>query len=365
MRLYYHHVGLKGATEDFKKTVFSSVPISIIQTAVNDESTHKAEMIEVLRANFPDGKFNCWGVPSGASNVINNLKEGDTVLLVESTGTDGRVPVLCKVIGFWKDELKVLSKALWGSEQFPYIFFFHTQRMVLTWDEFRDQLGYSPNFDPRGKFYSVADSKLESLGGPERYTNFLLTHYTEMSSGVDVLTSSDIKKEVGDVESKYVKEIEEEALSIKQRSLDKNPDLTEGTAKKKKEVRERPRSAAFRISIKKLYKFKCAICDTGLLSPNGQAAVESAHIYPKELDGSDDFRNGICLCRMHHWAFDVGWLSIADDYSLIVRDDLPISPDYEFIRKYAGQEIHRPMQSEFIPHQVFLRAHRKLKGFKE
>lgn len=363
MKLYYHHVGLVGANEDFKKTVFGRVPISVVKNNVNDKNPNKAEMLKVLKANFPDGKFNCWGVPSGASSVINNLDVGDAVLLVESTGGDGRVPALCRVVGFWKDELRQLSKALWGNDKFPYIFFFHTEKLNLTWKQMLSHLGYKPNFDPRGKFYSVADSKLTSLGGAERYVEYLRANHAESNDPLKTITPNDVQKEVGDVNARYVKDVEQEVSTIKQQSLGEIPKLTEGTGKKIKEVAERPRSAAFRVSVKKLYKSKCAICGSSLLSPNGKPAVDSAHIYPKEFDGSDDFRNGICLCRLHHWAFDSGWLSIADDYSIIVRKDLPSTEEYDFIRKYEGQEITLPEQMEFAPHPLFLSAHRKLKGF--
>jgi hypothetical protein len=363
MKLYYHHVGLVGANEDFKKTVFGKMPISVVKHNVSDSNPNKPEMLKVLKANFPDGKFNCWGVPSGARSVINNLNVGDAVLLVESTGNDGRVPALCGVVGFWKDELRQLSKALWGNEKFPYIFFFHTEKLKLTWGQMLLHLGYKPNFDPRGKFLSVADSKLDSFGGAARYVEYLRARHAESHDPLANVTPDDVQKEVGNVDAKYLKDVEQAVSTIKQQSLDKSPRLTGGTVKKIKEVAERPRSAAFRVSVKKLYKFKCAICGLGLLSPDGKPAVDSAHIYPKELDGSDDFRNGICLCRMHHWALDSGWLSIADDYSVIVRKDLPSAEEYDFIRAYDGQEIRLPEQIEFAPHPLFLRAHRKVQGF--
>jgi hypothetical protein len=363
MKLYYHHVGLKGAKEDFKKTVFGKVSISVVNDGVPDNYSHKSKMLNLLEANFPDGKFNCWGVPAGASSVIKNIEDGDAVLLVESTGTDGRVPALCIVAGFWRDELRNLSKALWGDDKFPYIFFFSTERLNLTWRQLREHLGYSPNFDPRGKFYSVADKKLVTLGGAERYVELLRANYADSGNPLEKITPGDVKREIGKTDARYIKNVEEEISRIRRKSLSETPKLTEDSTKKIKEVAERPRSAAFRISVKKLYKSKCAICGISLISPDGQPAVDSAHIYPKEFDGSDDFRNGICLCRIHHWAFDAGWFSIANDYTIIVRSDLPESEEYNFIRDYNGQEITLPEQIEFSPHPTFLSAHRKLKGF--
>lgn len=364
MKLYYHHVGIPGSSEDFKKTVFGGKTIEIVEDNVSAAYPHKTEMLKLLRAHFPSNSFNCWGVPAGASSVIGNLKTGDAVLLVESTGKDGRVPALGVVVGFWRDELRGLSKALWGLNKFPYIFFFHTERLSLKWEQMRKQLGYKPKYNPRGKFLPVANNKLNSFGGVERYVEFLRTQYAESGSVLDTITVAEVQDEIGKVGTNYVKKIEKEISKIKQKTYDKTPKLTEGKAKRIKERTERPRSDAFRISVKKLYKSKCAICGFSLMSPDGKPAVDSAHIYPKELDGSDDFRNGICLCRMHHWAFDAGWLAIADDYTVIVRADLPESEEYDFIRNYAGQELTLPEQVEFAPHTTFLREHRKLKGFK-
>jgi len=270
---------------------------------------------------------------------------------------------LCQVAGFWNDEFRDLSKALWGAENFPYIFFFDTERLKLTWNEMLEHFAYASNYDPRGKFYSVADPRLDKFGGVERYVEYLRADFAESVAQLDSLTADEVKKEVGETTTAYVGKVKKEISSIKQQSLDKTPHLTEGAGKQVKVIEQRPRSAAFRISVKKLYQYKCAVCGFGLLTPDGQPAVDSAHIYPKELDGSDNFRNGICLCRLHHWAFDSGWMSIADDYTVLIRDDLPMAKEYDFIRNYADQEIHLPLQSEFAPHPLYLRAHRKLKGF--
>jgi len=44
--------------------------------------------------------------------------------------------------------------------------------------------------------------------------------------------------------------------------------------------------------------------------------AEAAHIVPYSALGKDDIWNGITLCRTHHWAFDAGWLSLLDDFSI-------------------------------------------------
>ncbi|WP_244531481.1 HNH endonuclease [Halogranum amylolyticum] len=55
-------------------------------------------------------------------------------------------------------------------------------------------------------------------------------------------------------------------------------------------------------------------------TPSGDPEVEAAHIYPRSENGADDPRNGLALCKLHHWAFDSGWLAVSDDYEILVKD---------------------------------------------
>src|SRR5215204_5568908 len=135
MRLFYHHVGLIGATEDFKKTVFAKVALAVAEDNIPQDDPLRDELLSNLRSQFPSGSFNCWGVPEGAKFVIKNLSPGDYVLLVESTSPDGgSVPALCHVKAYWYHALRSLSLALWGDEKYPYIFFFDTEELNLEWD---------------------------------------------------------------------------------------------------------------------------------------------------------------------------------------------------------------------------------------
>jgi putative restriction endonuclease len=58
------------------------------------------------------------------------------------------------------------------------------------------------------------------------------------------------------------------------------------------------------------YRYKCAMCGfTGLFneSPFG---LDAAHIKWHAYGGPDEMCNGIALCKLHHWAFDRGALTI-------------------------------------------------------
>ncbi len=202
-------------------------------------------------------------------------------------------------------------------------------------------------------FGSIDDFIHEMLGGPESGIG--------RARGLDRVTEQELD-ELAEAEDLDKTEVDRE-MEIIRYKITQDPKLREGLNPKASQTYARPRSTAFEISVKRLYGFRCAICGSGLRTPDGKPEVQSAHIFPKRLDGSDDVRNGICLCRRHHWAMDAGWISIADDYTILVRDDLPDHEDYEFIAEYEGEQIHLPLVAEAAPDEVYLREHRNLMGF--
>ncbi len=158
------------------------------------------------------------------------------------------------------------------------------------------------------------------------------------------------------------KKIEETQKSISKRS-EEEPDLEveRGT----REASERNiRSSVFSQKVKEEYDFKCAFCGAKRFSPEGNPEVESAHIYPVEEGGSDDLRNGIALCKLHHWGFDHGWLSLNDDLEIIVNKESEEEIPSDFL-DLEGEKIELPEHSKYKPHTKFLEGHRKLHGFSE
>lgn len=265
----------------------------------------------------------------------------------------------CK--GFWPHELRDLSFSLWGNDKYPYIFFFRTEKLTLSWPELREHLGYAHNFDPRGNFYPVRDDRLDDFGGVAAYVEGLRHNYAEEANLLTPITEEELQQLHGG-ENLDVAEVTE-ALPVSEGELEQTPPLTEESVPEPVQVTLKPRDAKFRILVRRAYDSACAVCGSSLCSTTGEPEVQSAHIYPKWLYGKDDLRNGLCLCRGHHWAFDAGWMSLSDDYTVLVRDDLPEQEDYEFIRKYAGSKMLLPKDKRVAPHAVFLQAHRKLMGF--
>jgi putative restriction endonuclease len=123
------------------------------------------------------------------------------------------------------------------------------------------------------------------------------------------------------------------------------------------------RNAAFSKNVKRNYAYACAVCNKKRFSVSGYPEVEAAHIYPKEKNGSDDYRNGIALCKLHHWAFDAGLFAVSDEMKVIVKPALLNDSNYQEIYQYTKTNLTLPKEDRFKPHQMFLSAHRKLHGF--
>lgn len=173
MRLYFHHVGQNGANEDFPKTVFKKVPMDLIRDNIQENTLEKEEIVEELEKLFPNGLMNCWGVPRGANYIIRHLEKNDPVLLVESCRIDGVVPALCMVKAYWPIEMRELSYSLWGDDKYPYIFYFNTEFIDLTWVEFLEHMNYKENYNPSGMFMRVNPGRLGQFGGVKEYIEFL------------------------------------------------------------------------------------------------------------------------------------------------------------------------------------------------
>jgi predicted restriction endonuclease len=142
------------------------------------------------------------------------------------------------------------------------------------------------------------------------------------------------------------------------------------TRKLVKRTRETgPRLRGFRQAVIEVYDFRCALCGLKINSPDSLCwEVEAAHIVPHGSFGRDDLFNRIALCRFHHWAFDVGWFALRDDYRIVVSSKLSGVPvdfgrmaDYELIRKLNNVRtgIRLPSRRQVYPHVNSIRWHRQ------
>jgi len=130
------------------------------------------------------------------------------------------------------------------------------------------------------------------------------------------------------------------------------------------EVKRKTRATAFREKVREIYDYSCAVCEKKRFTRLNHPEVESSHIFPKEKNGSDDLRNGIVLCRLHHWAFDEGLFSIRNDYSIIIENRIRKDKNYDEISRFKNKKIVPPKEERYKPHPIFLTQHRKIHVFK-
>ncbi len=128
----------------------------------------------------------------------------------------------------------------------------------------------------------------------------------------------------------------------------------------KDEAKTVVRDAAFRRVIVSIYEFRCAFCGLQVINAFGQNIVDGAHIKPFSQFYDDSIDNGISLCKNHHWAFDHGWFTIADDYTLLISDNLrEDSPHGTPMREFNGNRIWLPARQQHYPRIEALCWHRE------
>ncbi len=76
-------------------------------------------------------------------------------------------------------------------------------------------------------------------------------------------------------------------------------------------VNRKIRDARFRANVLRAYSHRCCVCGIQL------DLLDAAHIIPVEHErGTDEIKNGLSLCALHHRAFDHALITVRPDYSI-------------------------------------------------
>ena len=117
------------------------------------------------------------------------------------------------------------------------------------------------------------------------------------------------------------------------------------------------RHALFPSVVKNLYGQACAVCRADTRTDTGKTLLDAAHILPFAKHHNDDPRNGLALCKNHHWGFDRGWFTVAEDYKILISPHLHNTLTY----LKANAFLVLPTQTECAPASDALAWHRKNK----
>lgn len=118
------------------------------------------------------------------------------------------------------------------------------------------------------------------------------------------------------------------------------------------------RTQGFRRAVVIAYEQRCALCGIRVISADGHTAVDAAHIIPWSVSYNDDPRNGLALCRLCHWTFDEGLVTVSQSYLLLISPQLSRAANIPgHLATMANRNMVGPTESSFRPDQKSLDWH--------
>jgi len=124
----------------------------------------------------------------------------------------------------------------------------------------------------------------------------------------------------------------------------------------------RARDQGFRKAIVQLYEHRCALCGIRMLTPEGHTVVEAAHIKPWHKSHDDRPTNGLALCRLCHWSFDEGLMSVGNNYEVLVSRRVRTEQNnLGHILTLIDRPIFKPVKQIYWPDIANLEWHRTKK----
>ncbi len=130
-------------------------------------------------------------------------------------------------------------------------------------------------------------------------------------------------------------------------------------------INRKIRDARFRANVLRAYSHRCCVCGIQL------DLLDAAHIIPVEHErGTDEIKNGLSLCALHHRAFDHALITVRKDYSISCSEK-----EFKRLRTigwHGGEsefkaalrdEILLPPKKEIYPSPNYLEFGQQLRGW--
>lgn len=110
----------------------------------------------------------------------------------------------------------------------------------------------------------------------------------------------------------------DEGIALGTGSLDPTPGLISARSYATRTVLERMHQRSFRVRVMRAYREQCAVCRLRHVE-----LLQAAHIIPDSNPrGEPIVQNGICMCGLHHAAYDENVLGIRPDRVIEIRRDV-------------------------------------------
>ncbi len=130
-------------------------------------------------------------------------------------------------------------------------------------------------------------------------------------------------------------------------------------------VSRRLRNNDFRKRVLSAYVQRCAVCGVQL------KLIDAAHIVPGNHDQStDETRNGLALCALHHRAYDQALLTVNESYAVVFNDAqaealkrLGLAGGVRSFKENLRSEILVPEVVSERPHVEYIRLANQIRGW--
>lgn len=129
-------------------------------------------------------------------------------------------------------------------------------------------------------------------------------------------------------------------------------------------ISQRLGQANFSARVKAVYHNRCAACGLQL------EMVEAAHIIPVSNNGDNETRNGLCLCYLHHRAYDSALIGIMPNLSVQIGENRlemlaarSLVHGLEFFKDNLLEEILLPLRLQDRPTPELLQMGLSMRGF--
>jgi putative restriction endonuclease len=122
-------------------------------------------------------------------------------------------------------------------------------------------------------------------------------------------------------------------------ALDASPfELTHERSKTKALTNVRRGQHRFKFNVFRRYGARCAVCDVQV-----ETLLDAAHLREYRDNGTDDPRNGLVLCSLHHRAFDRALFGIdPTTLAIAVRAKGPSAKDLQIIKSTLAHLARKP-----------------------
>jgi putative restriction endonuclease len=124
-------------------------------------------------------------------------------------------------------------------------------------------------------------------------------------------------------------------------------------------IDEKVRDQGFRKAVVSAYDHRCAFCGIRIRTHDGHTVVDGAHIIPWAVTQNDSPQNGLCLCKLCHWTFDEGLLTLTTDYQIHVSRIININDNIVgYLTSFHERDMFKPVDEFYLPAEESIIYHR-------